>query len=90
MAGSLLQAVGLPQLVTHSLADYQALALRLALQPAALAELRTQLAHDRTTCPLFDTDRFRRALEAAYVTMWQRTQRGQPADSFAVEPVRSA
>jgi protein O-GlcNAc transferase len=90
MAGSLLQAVGLPQLVTHSLADYQALALRLALQPAALAELRTQLVHDRTTCPLFDTDRFRRALEAAYVTMWQRTQRGQPADSFAVEPVRSA
>ena len=85
MAGSLLQAVGLPELVTHSLADYQALALCLALKPPALAELRTKLAHNRTTYPLFDTDRFRRALEAAYITTWQRTQRAQPADSFAVE-----
>jgi protein O-GlcNAc transferase len=89
MAGSLLRAVGLPQLATHSLADYQALALHLARQPAALAELRTTLVHNRTTCPLFDTDRFCRALEAAYVTMWQRTQRAQPAESFAVEPMRS-
>jgi protein O-GlcNAc transferase len=85
MAGSLLQAVGLPQLATHSLADYQALALHLARQPAALAELRSMLACNRVTCLLFDADRFCRALEAAYVTMWQRAQRAQPAESFAVE-----
>jgi protein O-GlcNAc transferase len=90
MAGSLLNAVGLPQLATHSLEDYQALALCLAREPAALAELRTTLAHNRATCPLFDTDRSCRALEAAYVTMWQRTQRAQPAESFAVEPMRSS
>jgi protein O-GlcNAc transferase len=87
MAGSLLQTVGLPQLATHSLADYRALALHLARQPAVLAELRTMLAPNRVTSPLFDTDRFCRALKAAYVTMWQRAQRAQPAESFAVELV---
>ena len=84
MAGSLLHAVGLPELVTHSLAEYEALALRLATDAPMLALSRQRLAHNRDTYPLFDTDRFRRNLEAAYVTMWERTQRGEPAASFAV------
>ena len=84
MAGSLLHAIGLPELVTHSLADYEALALRLATDAPMLADLRQRLAHNRDTHPLFDTDRFRRNLEAAYVTMWEKTQRGEPPASFAV------
>jgi predicted O-linked N-acetylglucosamine transferase (SPINDLY family) len=84
MAGSLLHAIGLPELVTNSLAEYEALALRLATDAQVLADLRQRLARNRDTYPLFDTDRFRRNLEAAYVTMWEKTQRGEPPASFAV------
>jgi len=84
MAASLLNAIGLPELVTHSLEDYEALALKLATDAPLLAEIRAKLARNRTTCPLFDTDRFRRHIESAYVTMWERYQRGEPPASFAV------
>jgi predicted O-linked N-acetylglucosamine transferase (SPINDLY family) len=84
MAGSVLHAIGLPELVTHSLQDYEALALQLATDAPMLADLRQRLAHNRDTHPLFDTDRFRRNLEAAYVTMWEKTQRGEPPASFTV------
>jgi predicted O-linked N-acetylglucosamine transferase (SPINDLY family) len=87
VAGSLLHAVGLPELVAGSLADYEALAFRLAREPALLASLRQKLAHNRERYPLFDTDRFTRHIEAAYTTMWERSQRGEPPESFAVAPV---
>jgi protein O-GlcNAc transferase len=87
MAGSLLRAAGLPELVTSSLEDYARTALALAQDPAALAALKARLAENRATCALFDSARFRRHLEAAYQTMWQRHQAGMPPESFAVEPL---
>jgi predicted O-linked N-acetylglucosamine transferase (SPINDLY family) len=87
VSGSLLHAAGLPELVTHSLAEYEALALRLAREPGLLAELRGRLQRNRGTARLFDTDRFRRHLESAFRTMWEAGRRGEPARSFAVEPV---
>jgi predicted O-linked N-acetylglucosamine transferase (SPINDLY family) len=84
VAGSLLGAVGLEDLITSSLADYEALALRLAGDRALLASLRERLARNRLMRPLFDTDRFARDLEAAYATMWERAQRGDPPASFTV------
>jgi protein O-GlcNAc transferase len=84
MAGSLLHAVGLPQLVTSSLEDYERTALALARDPAAIGALRATLAQNRATCALFDTSRFRAHLEAAYRTMWERHQAGAPPASFAV------
>ena len=84
MAGSLLHAIGLPELITHSLADYESLALQLATDLPRLAAIRQKLARNRDSYPLFDTDRFRRNIEAAYVTMWEKTQRGEPPASFAV------
>ena len=86
MAGSLLNSVGLPELVTHSLEDYEALALRLAEDPSLLQGYRNRLATNRLTHPLFDTDRFRRHIEAAYMTMWELWQRGEQPRSFSVEP----
>jgi protein O-GlcNAc transferase len=86
MAGSLLYSMGLSELVTHSLADYEALALRLARRPDALATLRMKLAQHRVDCSVFDADRFCRHLEIAYEMMWQRRNRGNPPASFAVEP----
>ena len=87
VAASLLHAVGLPELVAHDLADYEAMALRLATTPALLTEIRARLAQNRTH-PLFDTDRYRRHLEAAYTVMWEQYERGLPPESFAVEPAR--
>jgi len=84
VAGSLLHAVGLPELVTGSLEDYPRLALELATTPAMLSELRIRLAMNRETWPLFDSDRFRRNVEAAFVTAWERNQRGEAPQSFAV------
>jgi len=79
VAGSLLHAIGLPELVTDTLAGYEAMGLRLAREPGLLAELRERLARNRDRAPLFDTDRYRRNLEAAYVAMWERSQRGEAA-----------
>jgi len=85
VAGSLLHAIGLPELITPSLADYEARALRLATTPSMLSELRAKLARNRSCYPLFDTERFRRHIESAYLTMWERYQRGEPPASFAVQ-----
>jgi predicted O-linked N-acetylglucosamine transferase (SPINDLY family) len=84
VAASLLHAAGLPELVTASLADYEALALRLASDPAALTALRAKLAANRLTTPLFDSARFTRHLEAAYRRMWEMRRAGEGLSGFAV------
>jgi len=71
VAGSLLHAVGLPELATRSLAEYEALALQLASERGRLRLLRERLAANRGAAPLFDTERFRQNLESAYRAMWQ-------------------
>jgi protein O-GlcNAc transferase len=86
VAASLLKAVGLAELITTSLEDYEALALRIAREPDLCAALKQKLARNRETFPLFDTPRFTRHTEAAYTTMWERHQRGEPPQSFAVTP----
>ncbi|MGN6748733.1 MAG: tetratricopeptide repeat protein [Xanthobacteraceae bacterium] len=90
VAASLSKAVGLPELITTSLQDYEALALRLARDPALLGGIKDKLLRNRDTYPLFDTPRFTRHLEAAYTTMWQRYQRGEPPHAFAVDSIPSS
>jgi predicted O-linked N-acetylglucosamine transferase (SPINDLY family) len=79
--------VGLPELVTGSLEEYERLALSLASEPQRLGELRARLAL-RATQPLFDTAGYTRELEAAYRTMHQRAVRGEPHTAFTVSPHR--
>jgi protein O-GlcNAc transferase len=86
VAASLLHAVGLPELVTRSLDEYEALALKLASQPSLLRRYRKRLEKNRLTAPLFDTDRFRRHLEQAYATMLDIERRGEKPRSFSVDP----
>jgi protein O-GlcNAc transferase len=86
VAASLLEAVGLPELVTGSLADYEARALEFARDPLQLETLKERLAQNLPKAPLFDADGFRRGIEAAYVTMWKR--RGEPPCGFSVESAR--
>jgi protein O-GlcNAc transferase len=70
VAGSQLQAVGLPELVTESMAQYEALALRLATQPELLRGLRERLARNRRTHPLFDMERYARDFADAMERIW--------------------
>jgi protein O-GlcNAc transferase len=84
VAASLLRAIGLPELVTRSLEEYEALALKLTQEPGFLAAIKSKLAENRKTYPLFDTARFTRAIEAAYVIMWERHQRGDAPEAFSV------
>ncbi len=85
VAASLLHAAGLPELITHNIADYEALALRLARDPILLESYRQRLNANRLTHPLFDTGRFRCIIETAYLKMWEIWQRGGQPGSFAVE-----
>ena len=68
-AASQLQTLGLPELITSSLEDYEALALALARDPARLAALRARLAAARASSALFDTDRMRQNVEQALLAM---------------------
>jgi len=69
VAASLLEAVGLPELITENLEAYELRALELALDPARLDALKQKLIHNRLGAPLFDADGFRRGLEAAFVVL---------------------
>ena len=58
MAGSLLTALDLPELITTTLADYEARAIEIATQSALHADLKQRLKDGRTQSPLFDMPRF--------------------------------
>jgi len=83
VAGSLLHAAGIPELVTTSLADYEALALKLARDPARLAALKAQLIASQPTNALCDADAFTRNLEAIYTAMWRKTQLAGAQDALS-------
>ena len=87
VAGSLLHAVGLPELVTYGLDEYEAMALKLARDRRLLESLRTRLEQSKRSAPLFDADRFRRHIESAFTTMWEIWQRGDEPRAFAVKPL---
>jgi len=84
VAASLLNAVGLPELVTRSLEEYEALGLKLATDGSLLQSIRQKLAQNRAKYPLFDANRFRSHLEAAYTTMCEIWQRCESPCSFSV------
>jgi predicted O-linked N-acetylglucosamine transferase (SPINDLY family) len=81
VAGSLLEAVGLPELITTTAEAYESLAVELAGQPGLLAALAERLRTTRLTVPLFDTELFARHIEEAYEQMHRRHLRGlSPVD----------
>jgi protein O-GlcNAc transferase len=84
VAASLLQAAGLPELITHSSEEYEQAAIKLASDPSQLAALHERLAAEQPHSPLFDTPQFVRHLETAYRTMWLRHAEGLPPRSFDV------
>jgi predicted O-linked N-acetylglucosamine transferase (SPINDLY family) len=84
VAASLLNAVGLPELITTSQDDYEALAIELALNPKKLADIKLKLANNRLTTPLFDTPLFAKNLEAVYIEMNRRYHADLELDHIAI------
>jgi predicted O-linked N-acetylglucosamine transferase (SPINDLY family) len=76
VAASLLEAVGLPESITRTPGDYEALPVELARNPVRLAGLKQALADNRATTPLFDTARVTRHIEAAYAATMARHRAG--------------
>ena len=81
VSSSLLSAIGLSELVTHTLGEYEALAIELATNPKKIADIKLKLANNRLITPLFDTPLFTNNLEAAYIKMYEYCQAGlEPQD----------
>jgi predicted O-linked N-acetylglucosamine transferase (SPINDLY family) len=84
VAASLLNAIGLPELIATDMEAYERLAIELATNAEKLAAIKAKLAANRLTTPLFDTERFTRHIEAAFTAMHARHQAGLAPDHIAV------
>ena len=84
MAASLLNAIGIPELITTNQQGYEDLAIELAKNPKKLAAIKQQLADNRLTTPLFDAFLFTKNIEIAYVRMHERYQAGLQADHLYI------
>ena len=84
VGASLLRAAGLGELVASSPEEYEAMALRLAAEPAVLNAVRSRLGAQKASAPLFDAAGFVRDLETAYRTMWDTYVAGRPPQPFKI------
>ena len=84
MAASLLNALGLTELIAHSGDEYERTAIELATNPARLAAIRDKLARNRASTALFNTQAFTRDIEAVYTAMHARFQAGLPPDHIQI------
>lgn len=89
VAASLLNAVGLPELILGSQSEYEARAIELATHPEKLASITQKLECNRLKTPLFDTGRYTRHFEAACVEMYERYQEDLAPDHIFVPGARS-
>ena len=90
VAASLLNAIDLPELITHSQAEYESLAIELATHPEKLAQIKQKLEMNRLTKPLFDTPRYTKHIEAAYTLMYERYHSGLPPDHLYIEEAQKS
>jgi predicted O-linked N-acetylglucosamine transferase (SPINDLY family) len=86
VAASLLSAIGLPELITSTQEEYEALAIDLATHPEHLQAIKQKLERNRLTTPLFDTALFTRHIEDAYTQMHERYHAGLAPDHLYVNP----
>ena len=84
VAASLLNAIGLPELITFTQKEYEALAIELATNPKILVDIKLKLARNRLNAPLFDTPLFTKNLEAAYIKMMEQYQADLQPDHIAI------
>ena len=85
VSASLLNAIDLAELITTNLADYEALAVKLATNAEALQSIKRKLDGHRSTTPLFDIELFTRHIEDAYRQMYERYQADLPPERIYVD-----
>ena len=85
VAASLLKAIDLSELITHTAREYEEMAISFGHDPARLEVIRKQLVRNRRVMPLFDTPRLTKAIESAYSEMFERYHAGLPPDHIDVE-----
>ena len=86
MGASILTSINLPELITNTPEEYEALAIELATNPNKLNAIKEKLKSNLTTAPLFDTKRFTKNIESAYTQMYERSQKGlEPAHIYVEE-----
>jgi protein O-GlcNAc transferase len=85
VAASLLNAVNLPELITSSQEEYEALAIELATNADKLKTIKDKLAQNLPTAPLYDTALFTQHIESAYKTMYERHHQGLKPENIYVE-----
>jgi predicted O-linked N-acetylglucosamine transferase (SPINDLY family) len=78
VAASLLDSIGLPELVTGTIAEYETAAVGFARMPGSLGPIRERLISNRATASLFDGKRFAADLEKAFAEMFDRHRTGRP------------
>ena len=89
VSSSVVNAAGLPELITGSLVQYESLLAELCADPGRLLALRARVAAGVRTSPLFDTAGFTRALEQAYTRMWSRCRQGLPPAAIEIGPAQA-
>jgi predicted O-linked N-acetylglucosamine transferase (SPINDLY family) len=85
VAAGILTAMELPELITHSVAEYESLAVALARDPKRLLSLKQKLRRHKSTAPFFDTALYTTHLERAYVAVQERYQNGMAPDHVFVD-----
>lgn len=84
VAGSLLNAIGLPELVTTTTQGYEEVILELATNPTKLANLKDKLAINRLTQPLFNTELYTKYLENGYQKAYQNYFEGKSPKTIII------
>ena len=85
MGASIVSALNLPELITNSLEEYEALAIELATNPKKMQAIRDKLTGNLNTAPLYNTKLFVKNLESAYTKMYERHHEGLEPDHIYVE-----
>jgi predicted O-linked N-acetylglucosamine transferase (SPINDLY family) len=85
VAASLLNAIGLPELIASTREEYEALAISLAKNSQKLSDIKLKLANNRLSTPLFDTLLFTKNLEAAFIQMYEQYQAGLEPEHISIK-----
>ena len=85
MGASIVNALNLPELITNTPEEYEALAIELATDPKKMKTIKDKLARNLTTAPLYNTKLFVKNLESAYTMMYERHHEGLEPDHLYVE-----
>jgi predicted O-linked N-acetylglucosamine transferase (SPINDLY family) len=83
-AASVLDALGLPEMITHSREEYESRAIELVLNRDKLNAIKAKLMGNRTAKPMFDLALYTKHLEAAYEAMYRRCKEGLPPDHIEI------